>query len=156
MAANGPRSARVAAEIADELVTSVKDAAATEEHVIAPYRHSRAERGDAGVVMATRRCILAANEDEAWEAVRPLRGLRVPGRSDVGDPAVLRRRADDTGRDAVLARYPIARSVDDLVALFRPLVDDLRADYVSVQIASTDAERAIGVVGRTLLPTLRS
>lgn len=60
------------------------------------------------------------------------------------------------GRDAVLARYPIARSVDDLVALYRPLVEGLHADYVSAQIASIDTERAIRLAGEELLPALRS
>ena len=57
----------------------------------------------------------------------------------------------------MLARYPIARSVDDLVALYRPLVEDLHADYVvGAEIASIDTERAIRLAGEELRPALRS
>jgi hypothetical protein len=59
-------------------------------------------------------------------------------------------------RRDVLAEYPIARTTDDLVSLYRPLAEDLRADYVSVQVASVDAARAIRLAGEELLPELRS
>jgi hypothetical protein len=56
----------------------------------------------------------------------------------------------------VLSRYPIARSVDEVCDLYRPLIDDLRADYVSIQIASADPATAISMVGERVLSALRS
>jgi coenzyme F420-dependent glucose-6-phosphate dehydrogenase len=157
MAAAGQRSAALAGELADGLITSVKDPSETRDSIVEPFRRAAGAHGRAApTVMATRWCILADGDDEAWEALRPMRGLRVPGRSKVADPAVLRRRADRMDRAAVLSRYPIAGSAEQLRALYRPLIDDLRADYVSIQIASRDPAAAITLAGEDLLPALRS
>jgi coenzyme F420-dependent glucose-6-phosphate dehydrogenase len=47
------------------------------------------------------------------------------------------------------------RDPDQLAAAYRPLVQDVGADYVAVQVASVDPERTIGLIGSEVLPELR-
>ena len=140
---------------ADGLIASVKVPAETQENVIDPF-HSAAEAGgkERGHIMATRWCVLAEHEDEAWEALGSMRGLRAPGRLDAVDPMVLRERADDMDRDEILSKYTIVGSVEELYEMYRPLVQ-MGADYVAIQIASTDPDRTLAAVGAELLPELR-
>jgi hypothetical protein len=105
--------------------------------------------------MATRWAILAADEDEAWRALRPMRGLRVPGRDQGLDPTELGRRADAMPRADVLGLYPMAADAGALTQVYRPLVTDLAADYVSIQVMSERPEAAIEMVGSEVLPGLR-
>ena len=156
MAAGGPRSAAFAGEHADGLITSVKDPADSRDRVIGPYRKAAAARGAATTVMATRWCVLAADDDEAWEALAALRGLRAPGRLEEVDPMLLRQRADAMDRAEVLASYAVARDLDELTALYRPLITEVGADYVAIQVASVDPEATIAGVGREVLPGLRA
>lgn len=154
MAAGGPKSATFAGEHAEGLITSVKDPAETLERVIAPYRAAAEARGAGTTIMATRWCVLADDDDEAWAALAPMRGLRAPGRLETGDPAVLRQRADEMDRDEILGKYTIVRSLDQLAEAFRPLVTEVGADYVALQVASVDPERTIADIGRDVLPQL--
>ena len=155
MAAGGPKSATFAGSYADGLITSVKVPAETRERVIGPFHAGAEEAGkERGPIMATRWCVLAATEDEAWEALGSMRGLRAPGRLDVVDPAVLRERADAMDREEILGKYTIVGSIDELYDMYRPLVE-MGADYVAIQIASTDPDRTLAAVGSELLPELR-
>ena len=156
MAAGGPKSAAFAGEHADGLITSVKDPEDTLAKVIEPYRSAAAERGAETTVMATRWVVLAADDNEAWAALAPMRGLRAPGRLEVADPMILRERADAMDRSAILGQYSIVRDVDDLVNAYLPLVHDVGADYVAIQVASVDPLTTIEVVGSQALPRLRS
>jgi coenzyme F420-dependent glucose-6-phosphate dehydrogenase len=155
MAAGGPRSAAMAGQLADGLVTSVKDTAVTGARVIEPFRTAAKRRGRPDLpVLATRWCVLGADDDEAWEALGPMRGLRVPGRAGGADPEVLRREADTLPRRDVLAAFTVVRDAMGLVEAYRPLVSDLRADVVSIQVASVDPERTIRMVAAEVLPAL--
>ena len=155
MAAGGPKSATFAGGHADGLITSVKDPAETEEKIIAPFHAATKDKGkDQGRIMATRWCVLAEDDDEAWEALGSMRGLRAPGRLEVVDPKDLRERADAMDRDEILSKYTIVKSVDELFDMYRPLVE-MGADYVAIQIASTDPDRTLAMVGSELLPELR-
>jgi coenzyme F420-dependent glucose-6-phosphate dehydrogenase len=154
MAADGPRAATTAGRIADGLITSVKDVERTRTRVIEPFREAAAPRGPLPV-LATRWCVLAGDEEEAWRAVRPLRGLRAPGRDTVTSPRVLRERADALDRSEVLASYPVASGARDLVEIYGPLARDLAADLVSIQVATAEPERAIELIGKEVLPALR-
>lgn len=156
MAAGGPKSATFAGANADGLITSVKDPDETLERVIGPYRQAAHARGAHTTVLATRWCVLAADDDEAWEALQPMRGLRAPGRLGEVDPAVLRRRADAMDRQEILGKYTIVRGADDLLQAYRPLVADVGADAVAVQVASLDPLRTIDLVGSAVLPRLHS
>jgi coenzyme F420-dependent glucose-6-phosphate dehydrogenase len=156
MAAGGPKSATFAGEHADGLITSVKEPADTLTKVIEPYRSAAAARGADTTIMATRWVVLAGDDDEAWEALAPMRGLRAPGRLEVADPAILRQRADAMRRSEVLEQFTIVRDLDELVDAYLPLVRDVGADYVAIQVASVDPMRTIELVGSEALPHLRA
>jgi coenzyme F420-dependent glucose-6-phosphate dehydrogenase len=155
MAAGGPKSAAFAGEHADGLITSVKDPADTLTKVIQPYRSAAAARGADTTIMATRWVVLAGDDDEAWAALAPMRGLRAPGRLEVADPAILRQRADAMKRSEVLEQFTIVRDLDELVDAYLPLVREVGADYVAIQVASVDPMRTIELVGSQALPQLR-
>jgi len=155
MAAGGDQSARFAARRADGLITSVKDPVETVANVIDPFRALRQELGRGpGTVMATRWVVLASDEEEAWRALGSMRGLRAPGRLEAVDPMVLRERADQLDRNEILSRYTVVSNVEQLVDAYRPLVIEVMADYVSVQVASVDPERALRTAAEAL-PDLR-
>lgn len=157
MAAGGPKSATFAGTHADGLITSVKEPAETLAKVIDPFRAALAESGRTkATIMATRWVVLAGSEDEAWRALDTMRGLRAPGRLEAVDPMVLRERADEMDREEILGRYTIVSDVEEVIAAYAPLVTDVGADYVSIQIASTAPQLAIEMVGREVLPELRN
>ena len=85
-----------------------------------------------------------------------MRGLRAPGRLEAVDPMVLRQRADSMDRDEILGKYTMASTVEDLIEVYTPLVTDLDADYVAIQIASTNPGRTLEIVEKEVLPELRS
>lgn len=157
LAAGGPKSASLAGELAQGVVTSVKDPADTIEKVIEPLRTaaSRFGRPDP-FVLATRWSLFAQNENEAWEALHSWRGLRAPGRLEAVDPADLRERADELPREEVLGRYSLVPDAGGIVDTYRPLVEELGADVVTFQMASLDQEGLIALLGREVLPELRA
>lgn len=157
MAAGGPKSAALAARLADGIITSCKVTEETLERVVEPAREAaeRAGRERAPSLLATRWALHASSEDEAWTALRPWRGLRAPGRLEAVDPMELREKADALPREDVLGRYWIAGDADSLVDVYRPLVEELHADVVAIQIASTDQEATIRLLGEHVLPRLR-
>jgi coenzyme F420-dependent glucose-6-phosphate dehydrogenase len=153
MAAGGPRSASVAGRIADGVITSVKDPAISKTTVIEPFLESAASRSRS--VLATRWVVFGEDEDEAWRALGPMRGLRVPDRGGITDPRTLREWADGMSHAELLASFPVARDCDGIVSAYRPLVDELGADYVSIQIACCDPDVVIRRTGEEVLPMLR-
>jgi coenzyme F420-dependent glucose-6-phosphate dehydrogenase len=155
MAAGGPKSAEFAGRHAEGLITSVKDPQATLERVINPYRDAAAARGAGTTIMATRWVVLASDDEQAWAALAPMRGLRAPGRLETADPAVLRERADAMDPAEILAQYTIVRDLDELAEAYRPLITDVGADYVAIQVASVDPHRTIKNIGTDVLPRLR-
>jgi coenzyme F420-dependent glucose-6-phosphate dehydrogenase len=156
MAAGGPKSAEFAGTHADGLITSVKNPAETVEKVIAPYRAAATKAGKAHRVLATRWTIVAGSQDEAWAALSSMRGLRAPGRLEATDPAELRARADEMDRAEVLGSYTVVPDAAGLIEAYRPLVTDVGADIVSIQVMCTDPMAAIEVIGKEVLPALRS
>ena len=156
MAAGGPKSAAFAGHYADGLITSVKQPEDTVAKVIEPYRHAAAERGGSQMVLATRWTVLAGSPDDAWQALRPMRGLRAPGRLETADPAELRYWADEMDRSEVLGSYTVVPDAAGLVGAYRPLVTDVGADIVSIQVMSEDPMAAIEMIGKEVLPQLRS
>lgn len=157
MAAGGPKSATLAAQHADGIITSVKVPAETEERVVEPSRHAAAQLGKmAPPILATRWTVTADNPEDAWTALGAWRGLRAPGRLEAVDPAVLRERADALPRKEVLSRYTMVSSPDDYVAAYAPLVTDVGADIVTIQTTSLDQVSTIEMLGRAVLPRLRA
>ncbi len=156
MAAGGPKSAEFAGTYADGLITSVKDPADTVAKVIGPYRRAAAARRARQLVLATRWTVLAGGPSEAWKALSSLRGLRAPGRLEATDPAELRIRADEMDPEEVLASYAVVPDAAGLVEAYRPLVTDVGADIVSIQVMSEDPMAAIEMIGKEVLPQLRA
>lgn len=154
MAAGGPKSATFAGENAEGLITSVKDPASTLERVINPYLEAAAARGANTTIMATRWVVLAEDDDEAWAALAPMRGLRAPGRLETADPAVLRERADAMDRAEILSQYTVVRDLEQLADAYHPLITDVGADYVAIQVASVNPEDTIKRIGTDVLPDL--
>jgi hypothetical protein len=72
------------------------------------------------------------------------------------DPQTLRERADELPREEVLGRYSKVTSADDIIEVYRPLVDDLDADIVTFQMASLDQPALIELLGSEVLPRLRA
>lgn len=156
MAAGGPKSSALAGELAEGIITSVKVPADTFERVIEPGRKAAEAAGrPAPRILTTRWSLHAADEDEAWQALRSWRGLRAPGRLEAVDPQTLRERADELSRAEVLERYSIAADADGLIDIYRPLVDEVHAEIVALQIASLDQEATIRMLGEQVLPRLR-
>ena len=155
MAAGGPKSAQFAGGYADGLITSVKDPADTVARVIAPYRKAATEAGKEHLVLATRWTVLADGPDAAWQALSSMRGLRAPGRLEATDPQELRLKADEMDRGEVLASYTVIPDAAGLVEAYRPLVTDVGADIVSIQVMSADPMSAISLIGKQVLPELR-
>jgi coenzyme F420-dependent glucose-6-phosphate dehydrogenase len=157
MAAGGPKSAALAGELADGVVTSVKDPQVTRERVIDPVTTAAEAAGKpTPMVLTTRWSVFANNQDEVWEALFPWRGLRAPGRLDAVDPQTLRERADALPRDEVIGQYSVAANAGEVIDIYRPLIDDLGADVVTFQMASLDQERLIAMLGAEVLPELRA
>jgi coenzyme F420-dependent glucose-6-phosphate dehydrogenase len=156
MAAGGPKSAALAAEMAQGIVTSVKDPAETMEKVIHPARAAAKEAGRPNpTILATRWTILADDDEQAWTALGAWRGLRAPGRLEAVDPADLRSRADDMPRQEILDKYTIVSSPEDIVESYRPLVSEVGADAVSINITGPDQTAIISMLGSEVLPALR-
>jgi coenzyme F420-dependent glucose-6-phosphate dehydrogenase len=156
MASGGPKSSTLAAELADGIIASVKAPADAIQHVIEPAMVAAAEAGrPAPYVVATRWSIHATADDEAWEALASWRGLRAPGRLEAVDPADLRQRADAIPRREILDRYAVAPDAAALVAIYRPLVEEIGAAAVGIQITCLDQESTIAMLGAEVLPALR-
>jgi coenzyme F420-dependent glucose-6-phosphate dehydrogenase len=152
LAAGGPKSAQLAGEMAQGVVTSVKDPAETREKVIEPLLS--ASSADP-IVLATKWSLFAANEEEAWRALYSWRGLRAPGRLEAVDPATLRERADELPREEVLGRYTLVNNPAEIIDAYRPLITELEADIVTFQMASLDQPELIRMIGSEVLPALR-
>ena len=156
MAAGGPKSAEFAGKYADGLITSVKEPADTVAKVIEPYRRAATGRGADHLVLATRWTVLASGPSEAWRALLSMRGLRAPGRLEATDPAELRIKADEMDPGEVLGAYAVVPGAAGLIEAYHPLVTDVGADIVSIQVLSDDPMAAIAMIGKEVLPQLRA
>ncbi|HEY5891052.1 MAG TPA: TIGR03557 family F420-dependent LLM class oxidoreductase [Acidimicrobiia bacterium] len=154
MAAGGPKSATLAGEKAQGVVTSVKDPSETMDNVIGPLRAAAGSKPT--TVLATRWSLFAADQEEAWEALFSWRGLRAPGRLEAVDPATLRERADQLPRNEILDRYTLVHDATAIVEAYRPLVAEIEADIVTFQMASLDQPSLIELLGKEVLPALRT
>jgi G6PDH family F420-dependent oxidoreductase len=157
MAAGGPKSAALAAEMAEGIITSVKVPSETFERVIAPARAAAEASGrPAPRILTTRWSIHASTGEEAWQALLPWRGLRAPGRLEAVDPQTLRERADGLAREEVLDRYSLVPGPGEMIETYRTLITDVHADIVAFQVASLDQEGTIRMLGDEVLPALRN
>ena len=106
-------------------------------------------------VMTSRWSLYAANDDEAWKALYSWRGLRAPGRLDAVDPQTLREKADELPREEVLGRYSRCATAEEIVKVYEPLVKDIEADVITLQMAAVDQPGLIKLLGEKVLPALR-
>ncbi len=156
LAAGAPKSAALAGEMAQGVITSVKDPAVTAENVIEPMKAAAEKAGrPKQTVLATRWSIYADDTDEAWRALFSWRGLRAPGRLEAVDPQTLRERADELPREEVLGQYKMVSSPDEIIDAYRPLCSMVDADVVTFQMASLDQPALIEMLGSKVLPALR-
>jgi coenzyme F420-dependent glucose-6-phosphate dehydrogenase len=157
LAAGGPKSAALAGASAQGVIVSVKSPSEAIETVITPLREAAAGADrPSPIVLATRWSIMADDDEEAWRAIYPWRGLRAPGRLEAVDPADLRAMADSMPREEILERYARATSAAEVVDAYRPLVEQVGADYVTFQMASLDQPELIRILGKEVLPALRA
>jgi coenzyme F420-dependent glucose-6-phosphate dehydrogenase len=157
LAAGGPKSAALAAQLADGIITSVKDPAVTRERVIEPAEAAAEAAGRPPVpLLASRWSVRAENDDQAWQALSAWRGLRAPGRLEAVDPAELRKRADAMERSEILSRYSLVSTAADYIAVYKPLVANLKAEVVTIQTTALDQEGTIAMLGAEVLPELRA
>jgi coenzyme F420-dependent glucose-6-phosphate dehydrogenase len=155
LAAGGPKSAALAGEMSQGVITSVKDPNKTRTDVIEPLTAAAREAGKPDpTILATRWSIFAGSDDEAWEALFSWRGLRAPGRLEAVDPKELREKADQLPREEVLSQYSIVDSAAEIIDTYRPLCV-LGADIVTFQMASLDQPALIEMLGSEVLPALR-
>lgn len=155
MSAAGSQAAMLAGRLADGLIVSVKVPAEAREQVIDPCLQAAEAAGrPRPAIMAQRWSILARTEDEAWQALAAWRGLRVEGRLEEVDPSVLRARADGMDRREIIGKYAWARTLEELVEVYRPLVE-VGADVVTIQVTSVDQSATIRRLGEEVLPALR-
>jgi G6PDH family F420-dependent oxidoreductase len=155
LAAGGPKSAALAGELAQGVITSVKDPSETMERVVDPLMAAASDHDrPRPTVLATRWSVVAADNDEAWRAIYPWRGLRAPGRLEAVDPADLREMADGLPRDEILGRYSRVSTADEILETYLPLVEDLDADIVTFQMAALDQLGLIEMLGKEVLPEL--
>ena len=54
-----------------------------------------------------------------------------------------------------MGKFSKATTIDDLVNIYSPLVDDFDSDIVTIQISSINQEETIKLLGKELLPKLR-
>lgn len=126
LAAGGPKSATLAGQRADGVITSVKVPEETKEKVIQPLNEAAENAGlPRPTVIATRWSIWATTENEAWTALTSWRGLRAPGRLEAVDPQELREKADQLPREEVLGRYSLVSTPQEVVDTYKPLITDL-------------------------------
>src|SRR5262249_46450226 len=64
--------------------------------------------------------------------------------------------ADEMDRAEVLSSYTVVPDAAGLAEAYRPLVTDVGADIVSIQVMSPDPMATIEVIGKEVLPQLRA
>lgn len=144
LAASGPRSAEAAGRLADGVISSVKDVGHTRRTVVDVARKAAAAVGRRPPrVVLTCFLVFARNDAEAWEALRPWRGMRTPRRLREGSPRRLREDADAMGREAVLQRFPRYDDVSRVVELCRGIIDGIAPDVLALQVAAVDGAEAL-------------
>ena len=146
----------MAAEYADGLMISVKNPDEAYEKVINPSMQKSQELGNSKLRVHTYRwTMFADNDEDAWESLKSWRGLRAPNRLQELDPMVLRETADSLDREELMSKFSRAGTVDELMDIYKPLVDDFESEIVTIQISSINQEKTIELLGKELLPKLK-
>jgi coenzyme F420-dependent glucose-6-phosphate dehydrogenase len=152
LAAGGPKSASLAGQKAQGVITSVKVIEDTLTKVIEP---ATAAGGKDFRVIANRWTVYGQTPDEQWQALQAWRGLRAPNRLTEIDPAALRKSADTLDREQVLGSYTRVKDAKDYISAYSPLVTDIKAATIGIQTTSTNLPATIKLIGAEVLPVLR-
>jgi coenzyme F420-dependent glucose-6-phosphate dehydrogenase len=156
LAAGGPKSSMLAAEYADGLMISVKNPEDAYERVINPAKTRTDELEKSKLRVHTYRwTMFADNDEDAWESLKSWRGLRAPNRLQEIDPQALREQADSLPKDEIMSKFSRAGTVDELVDIYSPLVNEFGSEIVTIQISSVNQEETIKLLGEELLPKLK-
>ena len=59
-------------------------------------------------------------------------------------------------RGEILSQYTVVSNAAEIIEAYRPLVTEIKADVISIQVASIHPDRAIAMIGSEVLPELRS
>lgn len=157
LAAGGPKTATLAAEYAEGLIMSVKDPNEHLKIIDKPARQKAQEMGKENFLIAAARwTVFAQDQNEAWQALLPWRGLRAPQRDSATDPEELQKEADSLPKEEILSRYTIVSSPQDYIAAYKPLIASLHADLVVIQTTGIDQEKIIAMLGNDVLPELKN
>jgi hypothetical protein len=66
----------------------------------------------------------------------------------------LRTSADELPREEILGRYARVSTPEQIAEVYRPLVTELGADVVTLQMVCLDQEALISMLGSEVLPKL--
>lgn len=152
MAAGGPKSAAMAGAHAAGVIVSVKSNTDALSKVIEP---ARAAAPEGLIIAATRWSVWATDDNEAWQALQPWRGLRAPNRLSATDPLVLQNEADAIPRAEIMNSYAQIRDFSEFIGTYAPLITELGADIVGIQATSLNQPQLITDFGKHILPQLR-
>ncbi len=157
LAAGGHKSALLAAEYSDGLICSVKNVEDTLNELVQPASEKASGLGRIGFgLVATHWSVFADDNQEAWNALGPWRGLRAPHRSTIVEPKLLQEEADDLPREEILSKYSILSSAEDYIKVYSPLITKLTVDTVVIQTTSNNRqEELIKMLGTKVLPSLK-
>jgi hypothetical protein len=64
--------------------------------------------------------------------------------------------ADELPREEILGRYPLVATPAEIIGIYQPLVLELGADIVTIQMAALDQPELIRLLGSEVLPVLRN
>jgi G6PDH family F420-dependent oxidoreductase len=157
LAAGGPKSAELAGEHADGVIVSVKNPADALEKIIVPAGEKARAANRQTTVTASRWTVFAKDKTEAWEALKPWRGLRAPSRDTTFDPEALQKEADSLDRDEVLSKYTVVSDAAAYITAYKALIETVHADTVVIQTtAASNQEALIGMLGKDVIPYLKS
>ncbi len=156
LAAGGPKSAILAQNKVDGIITSVKNIEDTKTNVINQAK-KQAEHNTEPLksIFATKWSVYAQNKDEAFESLLSWRGLRVTSRNTESNPEVLEKEADNLPRDEILNNYSIVSSSKQYIELYKPLIKELHAGYIAIQTTSLNQIDLIKMLGEKVVPELK-
>ena len=156
LAANGPKSTIIAQDLVDGIITSVKNIKDTKTNVL-NKAIEQSEKTDTKLksIFATRWSVYAKNKDDAFKALLPWRGLRVPSRNIVFDPEILEKEAKNLSKEEILSNYSIISSTEEYIKLYKPLIKKLNADYIAIQTTSLNQIETIKMLGETVVTELK-
>lgn len=152
LAAGGPQSATTAGKDYDGIIISVKNIQDAAKLLETSYL---ANDKKSFKTITNLWSIYAQNEEEAWNAILPLRGLRAPSRSDATSPLQLQKEADRLPRKDILNNYLQLKNPNDYLKAYSPLITQLKADIVGIQTTSNDQLGTISMLGKEVLPKLQ-